>query len=120
MADRTPSVISALSESDKTFLGVVIVALLAPTWLSWWNARIAKKQVTPNGGSSLKDQVTKLGTQITSIYNKMDTVVATQELHTVEIATMKAVQHAVQQTITQIQEGQNHEQDHHDVPPAAA
>jgi hypothetical protein len=85
-------VIAALSESDKTFFGVVIVALMAPTWLAWWNARIARKQVTPNGGSSLKDQVTLLvendkvrdakidlhTLQITTLTGKLDTVIENQ------------------------------------------
>lgn len=121
--------LAALSDSDKTFLGVVIVALLAPTWLAWWNARIAKRQVTPNGGSSLKDQVTKLGQQVTMLCIKMDSVVATQELHSIEVATVKAVQHnmqEVQQEVQQVilrsqeQATERYENDHPDVPPTAA
>lgn len=43
-----------------TLIGVVITALIAPTWLSWWNTKQTKKEFKPNGGSSIKDSLNRL------------------------------------------------------------
>lgn len=42
-------------------LGVALItALIAPTWLSWWNTRQTKKEFKPNGGSSIRDSLNRL------------------------------------------------------------
>lgn len=85
------------SAEDKAVILVFVTAILAPTWMAWWNARVARKQVTPNGGSSLKDQVTSINT-------KIDTLVAVQELHTVQIATIREDQAKIPKQVTQERE----------------
>lgn len=52
-----------LSAIDPTIgvLGVALItALVAPTWLSWWNTRQTKKEFKPNGGSSIRDSLNRL------------------------------------------------------------
>lgn len=80
--------IATLSDQDKAIFLGMFIAVVAPTWLAWWNARLAKRQVTRNGGNSLKDVVEKLDI-------KVDKLVATSELHTLEIATIKERQRTV-------------------------
>lgn len=80
--------IAQLSDQDKAIFLGMFIAVVAPTWLAWWNARLAKRQVTRNGGGSLKDVVERLDA-------KVDRVEATLELHTVEISTIKARQRTV-------------------------
>lgn len=43
-----------------TIVGLVITAIVAPTWLSWWNTKQTKKEFKPNGGSSIKDSLNRL------------------------------------------------------------
>lgn len=46
------------------FIGVIVTALIAPTWLAWWNSRIARKEFQPNGGSSLADKITRIESKV--------------------------------------------------------
>jgi PAS domain S-box-containing protein len=40
--------------------GVIIAAIVAPTWLAWWNTRQTALQFKPNGGASIKDALNRL------------------------------------------------------------
>jgi hypothetical protein len=81
-----------LSSDDKVLVGIVVTVLVAPTWLGWWNSRTAKKQVTPNGGNSLKDQITTIAVNQLAQDVKLDTISEVQGKHTEEIKTIKTVQ----------------------------
>jgi uncharacterized protein YktB (UPF0637 family) len=39
---------------------VLITSILAPSWLSWWNSRVSKKEMQTNGGKSFRDDFNKL------------------------------------------------------------
>lgn len=47
-----------------TIVTVVISAIIAPTWLSWWNTRQTAKEFKPNGGSSIRDSLNRLETSV--------------------------------------------------------
>jgi PAS domain-containing protein len=47
-------------------VGTVIAALVAPTWLAWWNTRQTAKEFRPNGGASVKDSLNRLETSVTA------------------------------------------------------
>lgn len=65
--------LAVISEGTWTIItGLMISALVAPTWLGWWNSRLARKQVLPNGGASLKDQVTRVEGTLTNISNTLN------------------------------------------------
>lgn len=52
-----------LAEIDPTVGAIILAfltALIAPTWLSWWNTRQTKKEFKPNGGSSIRDSLNRL------------------------------------------------------------
>lgn len=80
---------AALTDSDKVFIGGIIAVLVAPTWLAWWNSRIAKKQVTHNGGSSMMDKVTRIEDNQARVETKIDTIREVVDLHTAEITNIK-------------------------------
>lgn len=52
-----------LSAGAWAFIGLTVSAIVAPTWLSWWNARQARLQVRPNGGTSLRDAIDRIERQ---------------------------------------------------------
>lgn len=54
----------SISTAWLVFAGLLVTALIAPTWLSWWNSRVAKKELKPNGGSSMKDHTTFTAVEI--------------------------------------------------------
>lgn len=47
-----------------TIITVVISAIVAPTWLSWWNTRQTAKEFKPNGGSSIRDSLNRLESSV--------------------------------------------------------
>ena len=47
-----------------TIVTVLITAVVAPTWLSWWNTRQTAKEFRPNGGSSIRDSLNRLETSV--------------------------------------------------------
>lgn len=49
-----------------TFLGLILTAIIAPTWLSWWNTRQTKREFKPNGGSSIKDSLNRLEVSVSA------------------------------------------------------
>lgn len=52
-----------LAELDPTVGAIILAfltAMLAPTWLSWWNTRQTQKEFKPNGGSSIRDSLNRL------------------------------------------------------------
>jgi ribosomal protein S18 len=57
-------------EVTHTQFVLIIVALIttviAPTWLSWWNSRVQKKEMMPNGGSSFRDEFNVMRKQVTA------------------------------------------------------
>lgn len=70
----------------------IVTALIAPTWLAWWNSRItrvnaeeAKAELKENGGSSTKDQVKqvneKLDLVLTHLSNHDDRFELMKEQH---------------------------------------
>lgn len=63
-------VLAILAETSQTGLfalaGVIITAIVAPTWLSWWNTKQTKKEFKPNGGSSIRDSLNRLETSVAS------------------------------------------------------
>lgn len=52
--------LSAIDPTLGVIIGAVVTALIAPTWLSWWNTKQTKKEFKPNGGSSIKDSLNRL------------------------------------------------------------
>lgn len=50
----------AISVEAYGLIALGITAVLAPSWLAWWNARLTNKEMKPNGGTSLKDQVSQV------------------------------------------------------------
>lgn len=54
-----------------TFAGVVVTFLLAPTWMAWWNSRVAKREVRSNGGSSLRDAVDRVKTTVDAHHHEV-------------------------------------------------
>lgn len=105
--------IAQLSEDYRWLLGLVLGGILLPTWMAWWNAHvnrknvmqamqdaeIARKEVTRNGGSSLKDEVISLAVELKHQGIKQDTILAVQELHSAQIATITENQAKTQVTI---------------------
>lgn len=75
--------------SQQTIAGVIVLAILAPTWMAWWNSRLAKKQIQPNGGSSLKDQVTDIVDKMHILAAKADLHYLTQKTQSKEIELIK-------------------------------
>lgn len=55
--------LAEITDAQYTLVGIIVVAIVAPTWMSLWNGRIAKRQVTSNGGTSMKDQITRIETK---------------------------------------------------------
>lgn len=50
-----------MDQSQYVLIGVVITTVLAPTWLSWWNTRVTKKNLTVNNhGTHTKDVLDNL------------------------------------------------------------
>lgn len=47
-------------------IGLIITAIVAPTWLSWWNTKQTAKQFRPNGGSSIRDSLNRLEVLVVS------------------------------------------------------
>lgn len=51
----------AVSEGTQiALIGAICTGLIAPTWLAWWNSRVAKKQLQPNGGTSIADKIARI------------------------------------------------------------
>ena len=58
----------ALSEGAQiSLIGAIVTATLAPTWLAWWNSRLARKQLTTNGGDSALDKINSINGKLDSV-----------------------------------------------------
>jgi PAS domain-containing protein len=55
-----------MDPATAALIGTIIAALIAPTWLAWWNTRQTAKEFKPNGGSSIKDSLNRLETSVTA------------------------------------------------------
>ncbi len=95
-----PGMQSGDSGTKWVVLALILTTVVAPTWLGWWNARITKKQVTPNGGSSLKDQVTKVVTKVEDMTTQNDRIEVKVDLAAtkVELAKVQIEKHEAQIT----------------------
>lgn len=69
----------------------MVAAILTPTWLAWWNARIAKREVRPNGGSSLNDKVTRNAESTERLHDKVDVQGLVLDRHSDQIGDVKRV-----------------------------
>jgi PAS domain S-box-containing protein len=56
----------AIDPGIASIAGVVIVAIIAPTWLAWWNTRQTAQQFKPNGGASMRDALNRLEVGMTA------------------------------------------------------
>jgi hypothetical protein len=52
-------------------ISLVVAAILAPTWLGWWNTHLNKKELKTNGGSSLKDKVDAIHVWAHALHEKV-------------------------------------------------
>lgn len=76
----------ALSEGTQiALIGAIVTGGIVPTWLAWWNSRVARKQLKPNGGTSIVDKLTR-------IESKVDHAKQAAEINTQRIATIRASQ----------------------------
>ena len=75
-----PGVTPGTPQATWIVTALIVTTIVAPTWAAWWNARVAKKQVTPNGGSSLKDQVSKMVVTTDRVEVKVDLAATKVEL----------------------------------------
>lgn len=80
---------SALSKSDRIVIAGMVAAVLTPTWLTWWKARVVKKQVLPNSGTSLADKLTRIETQNDRIETKVDVHTMSLDAQRDEMASVK-------------------------------
>lgn len=55
---------SAVDPTFGVIIATTITAIVAPTWLSWWNTRQTIREFKPNGGSSVKDSLNRLETSV--------------------------------------------------------
>lgn len=63
----------AVSEGTQiALIGAMVTGLFAPTWLSWWNSRVARKQMFPNGGASLADKIGRMDNKLDRLESKTD------------------------------------------------
>lgn len=61
-----------MKDDPLILIGLIVTALIAPTWLAWWNARVARKQLQPNGGTSIADKVTRIEARVDNHSEKFD------------------------------------------------
>lgn len=67
-----PSPPDDFTRTDRLVILGLVAAVVTPTWLAWWNARIAKKATRPDSGNSLADKLTRIETQADRIEVKAD------------------------------------------------
>jgi PAS domain-containing protein len=58
--------ISAVDPTLGVIIATLITAIVAPTWLSWWNTRQTIREFKPNGGSSVRDSLNRLETSVSA------------------------------------------------------
>lgn len=78
-----------VTDGGKIAIAIVVLSVLTPTWLSYWNSKIAKKEVRPDGGSSMKDQVNRLADQGDRLEAKLDLQGIRLDRHAEELRKVK-------------------------------
>lgn len=80
---------SSFTRNDKLVIIGMLAAVLTPTWLAWWNARVARKATQPNSGKSLADKLTRIETQNDRIETKVDVHTMALDTHREDLAIVK-------------------------------
>jgi hypothetical protein len=79
-----------VNNGEKIALFIVAMSIITPTWLSWWNSKIAKKEVRPNSGHSMKDKVDRMADQGDRLEAKLDLQGIRLDHHSAKIATVQS------------------------------
>jgi len=53
-------VLAEIPAGAWAFGTILITALVAPSWLAWWNSRFTKNEMRNNGGGSFRDAIDQL------------------------------------------------------------
>lgn len=72
-----------MSPEQITLGALLVTAIIAPTWLAWWNSKIsrdaaaeAERQTKPNGGKSMRDSLDRTERALSDILNDLREVKA--------------------------------------------
>lgn len=80
---------SSFTRTDKLVMLGMLMAIITPTWMAWWNARIAKKATQPNSGHSMADKLTRIETQGDRIETKVDVHTMVLDTHRTEMSVVR-------------------------------
>jgi len=81
-------IIASVHTDDKVLFGLVVTALVAPTWMAWWNARITKQQIAQSRHRSIEDH--------DDLANKMNDIQARLGYHSGQIEIINVRQQEMQ------------------------
>jgi len=100
---------------DKWVALAMFMAVFTPTWLAWWNARVARKHTKPHNGTSMADSLSRLEVQSDRIETKVDVHKMELDKHRDEMQGVKRVIREfrgdldqVMASVTELQEAQTH------------
>lgn len=79
------SELNQLFDSTRGWAILILTLLAAPTWMAWWNARVARREVTANGGKSMADRMVRIEERQVIMQEKQGVMSDHIKLHTTQI-----------------------------------
>lgn len=85
---------------DDAVIIAIIIGVVAPTWLAWWNSRFTKKEMKHNGGKSFRDDFDKLARTVRNQNQILD-------IHTKQLQALSIKQKEIGSQVSSVKDSLN-------------